>query len=446
MIYQALHQGLQHPLKRIFPSATVIEYFNVITSSPLFQESTHPEVASALCSTIGTTLYFSVSLAFLVSKVQVALHLYLWGQPIKGWSISIFILWVLQCHYRAHHLDKSQLVPGTCACPLLLHSSRVLMLHKSSTYCPRQISSSSLIFSMGAISMKVYPAFVSILIIASSLAIHLSTYIQPSYWLWGWAPFMALTLSLRCLRSLLWGGPKLDSYHGPHTFHPRCLRLSSWDGLILDSYHGPQTFHPRCLRLSSWDGLNLDLYHGPHTFHSRCLRLSSWDGLILDSYHGPHTFHPRCLHLSSWDGLNMNSYHGPYTFCPRCLRLSSWDGLYLGSFNGPHTFFLRCLRLSSCGSLYLGSHIIAHTPSFWGVSIRYRAVTSSFIGDVSSDSKILYHHLDLGEIIATDHIERESCGALFAIFHLDFYVSSFYAFLFDSSTYTNSLWCLHLSS
>jgi len=54
MIYQALHQGLQHPLKRIFPSATVIEYFNVITSSPLFQESTHPGVASALCSTLGT--------------------------------------------------------------------------------------------------------------------------------------------------------------------------------------------------------------------------------------------------------------------------------------------------------------------------------------------------------------------------------------------------------
>jgi len=99
------------------------------------------------------------------------------GQPIKGWSISVFILWVLQCHYRAHHLDKSQLVLGTCACPLLLHSSRVLMLHKSPTYCPRQMSSSSLIFSMGAISMKVNPAFVSIFIIATSLAIHLSTYI-----------------------------------------------------------------------------------------------------------------------------------------------------------------------------------------------------------------------------------------------------------------------------
>jgi hypothetical protein len=50
-------------------------------------------------------------------------------------------------------------------------------LHKSHTYCPRQMSSSSLIFSMGAISMKVNPAFVSILIIAISLAIHLSTHI-----------------------------------------------------------------------------------------------------------------------------------------------------------------------------------------------------------------------------------------------------------------------------
>ena len=75
MIHQALHQGLQHPLKWIFPSATVIEYFNVITSSPLFQESTHPGVAPALCSTLGTTPYFSVSLSLLVVKVQVALHL-----------------------------------------------------------------------------------------------------------------------------------------------------------------------------------------------------------------------------------------------------------------------------------------------------------------------------------------------------------------------------------
>jgi len=92
------------------------------------------------------------------------------------------------------------------------------------------------------------------------------------------------------------------------------------------------------------------------------------------------------------------------------------------------------------------ARFMAHTPSVWGVSARRGAVTSSFIRDISSDSKILYHHVDLGEITATDPIERESCGALFAIFHLIFYVLSFYAFLFDSSTHTNSLWCLRLSS
>jgi len=52
----------------------------------------------------------------------------------------------------------------------------------------------------------------------------------------------------------------------------------------------------------------------------------------------------------------------------------------------------------------------------------------------------------MGEIIATDYIEREICGILLAILHLDFYVWSFCAFLLNSSTYTNSLWCLHLSS
>jgi len=254
-----------------------------------------------------------------------------------------------------------------------------------------------LIFSIGAISIKVNHAFVSILIIASSLAIHLSIYIQPSYRLWGWAPFMALTPFLRCVRPLLWGGPNLDSYHGPHTFHPRCLRLSAWDGPNLDSYHGPHTFHLRCLCLSSWDGLYLGLFHGPHTFFLRCLRSSSCDGLYLASYHSPHTY--------SW-GVSAR----------RHAAVCTW------------------------------AHIMAHTPYAWGVSVSHEVVTSSFIGDVSSDSKILYHHVDLGEITATNHIERDSCGALFTIFHLIFYVWSFYAFLLDSSTYTNSLWCLRLSS
>jgi hypothetical protein len=43
------------------------------------------------------------------------------------------------------------------------------------------------------------------------------------------------------------------------------------------------------------------------------------------------------------------------------------------------------------------------------------------------------------EIIVTDYIERESCGILLAILHLDFYVWSFCTFLLDNSTYTNSL-------
>jgi len=46
------------------------------------------------------------------------------------------------------------------------------------------------------------------------------------------------------------------------------------------------------------------------------------------------------------------------------------------------------------------------------------------------------------EIIVIDYIERESCGTLLAILYLDLYVWNFYAFLLDSSTYTNSLWCL----
>jgi hypothetical protein len=51
---------------------------------------------------------------------------------------------------------------------------------------------------MGAISMKVNPIFVSILIIATLLAIHLSTHIQPSHWLGvvlNWAYIVAHTPS-----------------------------------------------------------------------------------------------------------------------------------------------------------------------------------------------------------------------------------------------------------
>ena len=67
---------------------------------------------------------------------------------------------------------KSQLVPKTCACPLFILSSRGLMFHKSSTYCQKLMSFSSLIFNMGAISMKVNSALVFILIIATPSTIY----------------------------------------------------------------------------------------------------------------------------------------------------------------------------------------------------------------------------------------------------------------------------------
>jgi hypothetical protein len=58
---------------------------------------------------------------------------------------------------------------------------------------------------------------------------------------------------------------------------------------------------------------------------------------------------------------------------------------------------------------------------------------------LQSGSKVSTTICTIGEIIATDYIERESCGILLAILHLNFYVWSFCAFLLDSSTYTNSL-------
>ena len=54
------------------------------------------------------------------------------------------------------------------------------------------------------------------------------------------------------------------------------------------------------------------------------------------------------------------------------------------------------------------AHITAHTPSIRGVSARHEAISSFFIEDNSSSSKILYHHVDLGEITTIDYIERES--------------------------------------
>jgi len=58
---------------------------------------------------------------------------------------------------------------------------------------------------------------------------------------------------------------------------------------------------------------------------------------------------------------------------------------------------------------------------------------------LQSGLKNLYHHVDYGRSLSLIYIERETCGILLAILHLDFYVWSFYAFLLDSSTYTSSL-------
>ena len=85
------------------------------------------------------------------------------------------------------------------------------------------------------------------------------------------------------------------------------------------------------------------------------------------------------------------------------------------------------------------------TPSLQGAIAFHRRSHPLLAGMLQSGSKILYHHVDLRGITATNHIERESCGTLLVILHLDFYVWSFYAFLLDNSTYTNFLWCIRLS-
>jgi hypothetical protein len=112
--------------------------------------------------------------------------------------------------------------------------------------------------------------------------------------------------------------------------------------------------------------------------------------------------------------------------------ISALGVLNLGSYHGPHTFS----KVSSpvvIRRFELGSfHRRLHPPS---------------AGMHQSGSKKLSTTMwTMGEITTTDYIERESCGTLLAILHLDFYVWSFCAFLLDSSIYTNSLWCLRLSS
>jgi hypothetical protein len=151
MIHQASHQGLQHPLKKkfLFPSATVIiwasQYDHELTTLPRVYAS-----RSCVCPLFhprNNALLFQESLALSLKSPGSSSPLTYGGSPLKV-DPYVLILWALQYLHRAHHLDKSQLVAGTCACPLLLYSSRVLMLHKSLTYCPRHLSSSSLIFNM----------------------------------------------------------------------------------------------------------------------------------------------------------------------------------------------------------------------------------------------------------------------------------------------------------
>jgi hypothetical protein len=70
--------------------------------------------------------------------------------------------------------------------------------------------------------MKVNPACVSILIIATSLVIHTPVHLYLAITLalgvLNWAHIVAHTPSLRCLRLLSWDGLNWGSYHGPYTF------------------------------------------------------------------------------------------------------------------------------------------------------------------------------------------------------------------------------------
>jgi len=203
------------------------------------------------------------------------------------------------------------------------------------------MSSSSLIFSMGAISIKVIPVFVFILIIASSLAIHLSTYIQPSYWLWGVL--------------------KLGSYHGPHTFSwgvfARCHgAVWSW-AHIMALIPSHEVSPPVVMRWSEHG-----LISWPSHLLLTCLCLSSWDGLNLNSYDGPHTFHPRCLCLSSWDGLNMDSYHGPHTFS-WCVSAYRHETVWTWTHITVLTPFIRGVSACRHETVWKWTHIMVLTPS-----------------------------------------------------------------------------------
>ena len=122
--------------------------------------------------------------------------------------------------------------------------------------------SSSLIFSLGVISMKVNPAFVSILIIAISLAIHTPVH-----------SYLAITLALR--RS------ELGSFHGPHTFskvsspvvmgrsHPPSSEMLQCGSKIL--YHHVDYGRDHC----HWSHRKRELRYTPRNLpsHFLCLEL-----------------------------------------------------------------------------------------------------------------------------------------------------------------------------
>jgi len=140
----------------------------------------------------------------------------------------------------------------------------------------------------------------------------------------------------------------LDSYHGPHTFHPRCLRLLSWDGLNLDSYHGPYTFSWGVSCLSSWDGLNS---HLPSEVSPPVVMRRSELGLIWWSSHLPFEVSPPIVMRLSKLGLIWWSSHLPSEVSlPVIMRRFE-----LGLISWPSHLLLRCLRLSSWGG-----HILLH--------------------------------------------------------------------------------------
>ena len=112
---------------------------------------------------------------------------------------------------------------STCSHNLrIIPSSHDIMLHMSSTYCQKLMFSNSLIFSMGAISMKVNSALVFILVIATPIVIHTLVH-----------SYLAITLAL--------GDLNLSLDHDSHTFFLRCLRPLSWGGCIL--------LHLGCLKM-----------------------------------------------------------------------------------------------------------------------------------------------------------------------------------------------------